>query len=448
MKQRQTLHPFLHPNQSGVEHSQLANERNVRSFLGCLHIPNHFVLGMLSVLLFVAIACQTANEERQQHTDILIESLSVPCREGGMPNLFLSQSGKAYLSWVEFIDDSTDALVFSVLEESGWSEEKEIARGTNWFVNWADFPSLLAFSNDEQILLAHWLQKSDKGTYDYDIRISLSANGGRSWSQSKILNDDGVAAEHGFVSLLPLPDGSVQALWLDGRQTKKEQGAMSLRTTTILPEGEIKPSILLDERTCDCCQTDLVATSNGLLAAYRDRSASEIRDIALINRENDKWTSPYLPHPDNWHIAGCPVNGPALAARKNELALVWFSGAKDTARVQLSFSRNGGKSFGPRFRIDEGNPLGRVDVELSDEGTACISWLEKTEQGAEIRFKEVNAKGETLLSQSLVATSPARDSGFPILLRSEKRTLLLAYTSLEENGRTRVRCLKLKLPEL
>lgn len=401
-----------------------------------------------SVLLALTLLLLTGCRQSEgKQTTLRIEELPVPCREGGMPNLVLSAGGKAYLSWVEFIDDTTDALMFSVLEESGWSEEKEIARGTNWFVNWADFPSLLAFSKDEKLLLAHWLQKSDQGTYDYDIRVSLSANGGQSWSQSKILNDDGIAAEHGFVSFCALSDGTAQALWLDGRQTKEKNGAMSLRTTAILPQGEIKPSILLDERTCDCCQTDLVKTSNGLLAAYRDRSESEIRDIALLSRENGKWTKPYTPHPDNWHIAGCPVNGPALAAKKDQIALLWFTGSEDTARVYLSFSQDGGKTFGPRFRIDEGQALGRVDVELTETGTACTTWLEKTEGGAEIRFKEVSPEGKVLLNQRLVTTSPSRDSGFPVLLHSGKNTFLLAYTALEDNGKSRVRCLKLSLPK-
>ncbi len=398
----------------------------------------------LLILLFGLFSC-SENESRPGRV-LSITPLPFPCEEGGMPNLFRSESGQVYLSWIEFIDDSTDALMFCPMGEDGqWGEAAEIARGSDWFVNWADFPALAAFPGQEDRLLAYWLQKSEAGTYDYDIAFSLSANGGKRWSEPRILNDDGVAAEHGFVSLTPLPSGDIQALWLDGRHTKGEDGAMSLRTTTISPEGDVKPSQSLDERTCDCCQTDMVLTPAGLVAAYRDRSAEEIRDIALVRREGDAWSTPLVPRPDRWKIAGCPVNGPALAADEEQLVMVWYTGAGDSTRVQCIFSKDFGKTFGPVFRIDDGHPLGRVDVELSDRGTAYISWLEKTEEGAEIRLREINASGEALLTHSLIKTNPSRASGFPILLRSGKSRLLLAYTQVGEDQKLQAKCVEIEV---
>ena len=414
----------------------------------------------LLILLFGLFSC-SENESRPGRV-LSITPLPFPCEEGGMPNLFRSESGQVYLSWIEFTDDSTDALMFCPMGEDGqWGEATEIARGSDWFVNWADFPALAAFPGQEERLLAYWLQKSETGTYDYDIafslstrlkaslstrlKTSLSANGGKRWSKPQILNDDGVAAEHGFVSLTPLPSGDIQALWLDGRHTKGEDGAMSLRTTTISPEGDVKPSQSLDERTCDCCQTDMVYTPAGLVAAYRDRSVEEIRDIALVRHTAEGWSKPAIPHADRWKIAGCPVNGPALATDEEQLVMVWYTGAGDSARVQCSFSKDFGKTFGPVFRIDDGHPLGRVDVELSDRGTAYITWLEKTDGGAEIRLREINASGEALLTHSLIKTNPSRASGFPILLRSGKSHLLLAYTQVGEDKKLQAKCVEIEM---
>jgi hypothetical protein len=86
-----------------------------------------------------------------------------PCREGGESNLFVDDRGVAWLSWVEFIDDSTDVLYCTWLEQGAWVPAREVARGNNWFVNWADFPSLAVFpGTGGQGLTAHWLQKRER----------------------------------------------------------------------------------------------------------------------------------------------------------------------------------------------------------------------------------------------------------------------------------------------
>jgi len=40
-------------------------------------------------------------------------------------------------------------------------------------------------------------------------------------------------------------------------------------------------------------------------------------------------------------IAGCPVNGPAMSAYKNKLAIAWFTGKNKKGEVMLSFQRMG-----------------------------------------------------------------------------------------------------------
>ena len=66
--------------------------------------------------------------------------------------------GQLYLSWVEKRSDGAHTLRFASLEEAGWSAARTIATGHNWFVNWADFPSL-AVSQDGR-LAAHWLERN------------------------------------------------------------------------------------------------------------------------------------------------------------------------------------------------------------------------------------------------------------------------------------------------
>jgi len=90
-------------------------------------------------------------------------------------------------------------LKFSHWKARGWSRPRQIAQGDNWFVNWADFPSLSALADGT--LVAHWLQKSSAGTYSYDVKLSLSHNRGRTWSKPVSPHRDGTPTEHGFVSI-------------------------------------------------------------------------------------------------------------------------------------------------------------------------------------------------------------------------------------------------------
>jgi hypothetical protein len=193
------------------------------------------------------------------------------------------------MSWVEKRGDKRYALRFSVLDANGWSENRTVSEGDNWFINWADFPSVIALSDGS--LAAHWLVKRGTATYAYDVNIARSSDGGWTWSRPVVPHNDQTQTEHGFVSLLPLRDGRVGAVWLDGRNMKDmkeddEHGpspaSMTLRYAAIDAKGELSDERQLDERVCECCQTAATLTGEGVIAVYRDRSYAEVRDIFTV----------------------------------------------------------------------------------------------------------------------------------------------------------------------
>lgn len=402
----------------------------------------------LFLLLFAITACQTQLTEEFFHLSPP-EILPVPTREGGAPNLFVSESGQVLLSWVEYLNDSTDALLYSKLEGKSWSQPKEVVRGNDWFVNWADFPSMVAYQGEETKLAAHWLQKSAQGTYDYDVRVAQSVDGGENWSLPFIPHTDGIAAEHGFVTMFPTTNGRIFATWLDGRNTKEKDGqeeqgghghghggAMTLRTAEFDAKGALFAEAELDERICDCCQTDAAMTSVGPIVVYRDRSEEEVRDISIVRKVNGQWTRPQYVFNDAWKIAGCPVNGPAIAAQDQAVVVAWFTSAGGENQVKVAFSNNAGEKFSAPIRVDDGKPVGRVDVVLLDVKTALVSWIETVGEQGEVRLALVGAEGKTGESMTAIETGVSRQSGFPILAKV-KDDLLLAWTIVEA-GKTKV----------
>jgi hypothetical protein len=369
-----------------------------------------------------------------------VDTLASPAAPGsGEPNLAAGPDGRVYLSWLEPVGDTAHAFRFSRLNGDDWSTPRTIAQRPDLFVNWADFPSVVALS--EHRLAAHWLQRSGRAKYAYDVRIAHSSDGGETWSTPVVPHRDGTATEHGFVSLFPFRDW-LGAIWLDGRNfaraAKGESADMMLVMTSVAPSGTRGPERVLDERVCDCCQTSLAMASSGPVVVYRDRLEGEIRDISIVRWADSGWTEETVVHADGWKIDACPVNGPAIAARGARVAVAWFTSARDTARVYLAWSEDAGATFGPPVRIDDGNPVGRVDVELDDEGGATVSWMEFTShERADVRTRRVRPDGGRSTPTIVARVSGARASGFPRMIATGN-DLIFAWTEAGTPARLRI----------
>jgi hypothetical protein len=359
------------------------------------------------------------------------------------PQLASSADGRVFLSWLE--PGPEGSTRFRLAERSGdaWSALPDIVAGTNLFANWADVPTIFAARDGR--LLAHWLEKTGASPYAYGILVSESGDGGRSWSQPVSPHRDASPVEHGFVSFFDAHDGSVGMVWLDGRETASDApalpaapnhghaggaGAMTLRSTTLRPGAAPGADVLVDARVCDCCPTTAVRTNSGVVAAYRDRSEGEIRDVSIARLVGGRWQAGGSVHADGWRIEGCPVNGPALASAGDHVALAWFTAANEDGRAYLAFSRDGGASFGVPIRIDEGRPLGRVDVEVLPDGSAVVLWLEGREGGATILARRVRSDGRRGPATVVANVSADRSSGHPRVVRSGSQL----YFAWKENA--------------
>jgi len=362
-----------------------------------------------------------------------VRELPSPAAAGSLaPSLFVAADGRVFLSWIDRLDAGRHALRFAVKEGDGWSTPLQIAEGSGWFVNWADFPSMIALPDGS--LAAHWLVKSGSGTYAYDVHVARSADGGKTWSEPLVPHRDGTQTEHGFVSLFAAPDNLLEAVWLDGRETRPGadehehgSGAMTLRYATIGPDGTLSKEAMLDARVCDCCQTSAARTTEGPVVVYRDRTDQEMRDVSIVRLRDGRWTEPRPVASDNWEMHGCPVNGPAVAAAGNRVAVAWFTAANDVPHVKLAFSTDAGASFGKPVFIDDGNPLGRLEVVLLDDGSAIVSWLESTPEGSSLRVRRVGAGGQRDASVTVLPPGTAISNGFPQMSRAGEQ-LVFAWT--------------------
>ncbi len=360
-----------------------------------------------------------------------IENLESPALPGsGEPNLAVDSSGRVILSWIEPAADSSHALRMAILDESSWSSPRTVAQHPDLLVNWADFPSVSSLAGGR--LAAHWMVRTPGTGFTYDMYIAQSGDDGATWSTPVRPHQDGKLAEHGFAALYPLGNGGVGAAWLDGRgYADTSRGAVRetmLVHARVAADGAVGSEEVLDSRICDCCQTSLAFTASGPALVYRDRSPDEIRDIAIVRQVGGSWTAPAVVHADGWEMKACPVNGPAIAARDSSVAVAWFSGARDTARVLVALSSDAGATFGAPIRVDLGDPAGRVDVELDQRGSALVSWIERSgADTARVLLRRARSGGQVDEPLTIAASSAARASGFPRMV-ARGEDLIFAWT--------------------
>jgi peroxiredoxin len=428
--------------------------------LDCVGQDNlDFVRRAVIVLVGLGLGCgPTGRADREARRGADLDPPALP--GASAPNLAATAAGDALLTWLEPAGAGAHRLQLSRLSRGPsptWSNPVTIAEGRALVASWADVPSVV--QADDGVMVAHWAEarpaasaatsgagavRGAGGMAGHDVALARSTDGGLTWKRIGTANDDRGATEHGFVSLLP--EGSrVRAFWLDGRETGPEAdrasgstGAMTLRTALI--GAAVEPSQVLDERVCDCCSTAAARTDRGPILAYRDRSDDEVRDVAVLTRDERaagaSWSASRPVYRDGWRIAGCPVNGPAVAARGRAAVVAWYTAPTGLPGVRVAFSRDGGLRFDPAIEIDRGvaapavagrstserttigvRPLGHVSAVLEPGGEALIAWTRTAANGAEVLVRRVAPDGRLGAERSVARLArPASGATFPRMI--------------------------------
>jgi hypothetical protein len=287
-------------------------------------------------------------------------------------------------------------------------------------------------------LVGAWYRATNLQLEAYDTWLAWSRDDGRSWSKPFKPYRDKTTTQHGFASLFDQPGGGLGLVWLDAREWELNQdapdgGAVMLRAASFDRSWRQTSDQLVNLRVCDCCQTSVAATPDGIVTAFRDRTDTEIRDIAVTRLEGGKWSDPQGVHADNWEIDSCPVNGPAVSARGRSLVVAWFTAASGQGHAYAAFSQDAGRTWGAPVRLDEQTTTGHVDVEMLEDGSAVASWVEFANQRAQLKVRRVTASGapsaamtvQTAGRDAQGAPDAGRVSGYPRMVRQGSELVLV-----------------------
>jgi hypothetical protein len=133
------------------------------------------------------------------------------------------------------------------------------------------------------------------------------------------------------------------------------------------------------------------------------------------------------------------VNGPALAARGRTAAVAWFTAAGNDGHAYAAFSQDAGRTWGEPIRLDDHTSLGRVDIELIDEGSAVATWIEFANERAQLSVRQVKPSRERSKAVVIAGASDRRVRGYPRLARAGKDLVFAWQESGDGPGPQQVR---------
>ena len=108
----------------------------------------------------------------------------------------------------------------------------------------------------------------------------------------------------------------------------------------------------------------------------------------------------------------------------------------------VTFSDDSGASFGEPVRVDDGNAIGRVDIEWGESlgDDVFVSWVERLEgRDGEVRIKKISSSGDGGTRLVVAKTGSGRASGFPRIARFGDEIFISWTNSYERSGPSQVR---------
>ena len=394
----------------------------------------HIAGSLIFCIAIAALVTQLARSAADTSAPLKIDALPSPAGANSSEPQFTAQGDRVILSWVELTGQRA-ALKFAERTASGWSNPQTAASGTHFFINSFDVPSVHALADGT--LAAHWEERlgTDEDSDASKVVLSWSRDHGRTWSAPVSPHHDGTQTEHGFVSLFQAPGAGLGLVWIDGRATnpETESGDMSLRSSVFDAAGKQLRETVVAPRVCECCSTSAAETSDGVIVAFRNRSAAEVRDIYVTRFAEGRWSAPAIVHADGWTIEACPINGPAIAARGRDVAVAWFMAKGDQGRAFLAFSHDAGRTFAAPVRVDDASSFGRLGVQLLDDGSAAVMWVEKANPRTQLRARIVTPAGTRSAPVTVADTEGTR---YPRMMRYHDE-LLFSWTDTDKGSQVR-----------
>jgi hypothetical protein len=269
------------------------------------------------------------------------------------------------------------------------------------------------------------------GLFASDLRLSRSLDGGQTWEQHLVINED-QPTSHSFEGLAVAPDGTVIVSWIESRDGKA--ATFVARVTERGTRVAERRRLLTDGETCVCCRVDVAAGPGDKVAAlWREVFPENVRDMVLATSRDGGRTfdAPALVHADGWKIAACPHRGGSVATdARGRLYAVWYTEGTE-GRPDLLFATSpDGRRFGAPRRLNAATASipDHVRLAVDAAGRAVMVWEDSTAVRRRVIMRTTVDGGRTLsapqtLTQAVKAYAPdvvAAPGGFLVVWHEEQ----------------------------
>lgn len=274
------------------------------------------------------------------------------------------------------------------------------------------------------------------------LHFARSTDYGESFGKSIAVDPTG-PAEQSFFNLALAPDGTLWAVWLDGRDKKLFPGAASVYVARSTDGGaSFGPSVRAATDACPCCRPALAFDGNRIYLGFRKVYPGDMRDATVTSSDDGgaTWAAPVRVAVDNWHLNGCPHSGPSLAVLHGRLFIAWYSVHEQvhTAAVFYAYSDDQGRSFSPEKALSAGT----VDAnhpQLVTAGDRILAAFQgrdpKRDNGwtpLRAYVRDISADGQLSPLQSEAAPGPGVT--YPYLAYEPPDHIFLAWSETDGNG--------------
>ena len=278
------------------------------------------------------------------------------------------------------------------------------------------------------------------------MRMARSTDGGRTFTPASTTHDSAFSGARGWQSLAAGPDGSVHAVWLDGRDAARKMADTAARTEMahngqppqdvyhglIGPDGRTTEH-LIASGVCFCCKTAVAVDARGAVyAAWRHIFPGSMRDIAFAKSTDGgtRFSPPVRVSDDKWELNGCPEDGPAIGVDASAtIHIAWATLVTDGEPHKALFyaTSRDGRTFSARApvpTVGSTNP-GHPQLALTPDGAAIV-WDETVAGVRRVSMTRVARSGGFQPPQVVSGTESALG---PVVARTSAGDLLVAWTS-------------------
>lgn len=369
--------------------------------------------------------------------------LSEPGVDAAEPVTASASDGAFYVAWVNHEAKKADVMLARFNSDGQMQGSPvRVNRNQGAATAWRGDQPSMAVAHDGSVYVV-WTARVHAGArHGTDLFMSVSNDGGHSFTSEVKINDDKVPGAHGMHSLAVAKDGRIYVGWLDERNVSAPKPSTKADGHHMESNRELYLAYSTDGgRTfsanrkvavdaCPCCKTSLAVAADGTLyAGWRQVLPGNFRHIAVASSIDggQSFSRPVIVSDDRWMLQGCPVSGPSLAVdASGSLKVVWYAaGEANAPGLYFAESRDKAQSFSARQLLSQEAVRGTPALAAADNNTTIALW--QSSNAAETKMSELGKTG--------AASSVAVNAELPTGTVSNGK-LFVAYIAQEKQKRS------------